>query len=90
MSKDNNEFPFCWSTSNDDNWVDYGSATYTVTIGGDHYYPPSIFTLDSKVENIKVLIKSLEQRISVIEQNILRLVAQIDQLLNKVETDGKM
>jgi len=78
---------------------DTGTSDYYFTWPDyNHYYyyhtqptPSPLEKIDGKIENTKVLIKNLNDRISVIEQHLLRLLVKIEEVLDKVENkDGKV
>lgn len=81
------KFPFLHDC--DDNTPN-ATINYTWSTGYGYYISPTLESIDGKIENIKVLIKNLEGRISVIEQNMLRLITKVEEILDKVKKDGKV
>ena len=83
MAKENPSFSTYLNPDNDDANVNV-NLTWTSGVSYGYYVTPTIETLDGKIENIKVLIRNLESRISVIEQHMLRMITQLDKILDKV------
>ncbi|MBD3405097.1 MAG: hypothetical protein GF411_03045 [Candidatus Lokiarchaeota archaeon] len=78
-------------TTGSDWWTIYDSKSSKITFGEPYYSTGGscgmyVYSNDfeERVEKIEVLIKSLEKRISVIEQNMLSLITKID-MLSKVK-----
>ena len=83
MAKD--EPSFSTYLKSDDNDVNIGvNFTWTTDTPYGYYVAPTLETIDGKIENIKVLIRNLESRISVIEQHMLRMITQLQEILDKV------